>query len=246
MSDNKCIIKVENMSKAFGDNVVLENINTEVQRGDIIAVIGPSGCGKSTFIRTLNLLEVPDSGSILIDGIDIMDKKVDINKMRQKVGMVFQHFNLFPNLTIKDNIAIAPIKTKQMSKEEAYKKAEELLERVGLADKADAYPDTLSGGQKQRIAIVRALAMNPEVILFDEPTSALDPEMVKEVLNLIQDLAKDGMTMVIVTHEMGFARQVANRVMFFDEKGIKEEGTPEELFDNPQSDRLKSFLSMVM
>ena len=245
MSDKNCIIKVENLSKSFGDNVVLENINTEVNQGDIIAIIGPSGCGKSTFIRTLNMLEVPTGGDIYIDGIDLMDKKVDINKMRQKVGMVFQHFNLFPNLTILENIILAPVKTKQMTRSEAEEKARQLLDRVGLSDKADVYPDTLSGGQKQRIAIVRALAMNPEVLLFDEPTSALDPEMVGEVLELMKELAKSGMTMVVVTHEMGFAKEVANRVMFFDEKGIKEEGTPEEIFGAPKSPRLQSFLNAV-
>ena len=241
----ECIIKVENMTKSFGKDVVLKNINTEICKGDIVAIIGPSGCGKSTFIRTLNLLEQPTEGAIYVDGVNIMDKKVDINKIRQKVGMVFQHFNLFPNLTILENITLAPVKTGQMTAEEAEKKAMELLERVGLSDKAKAYPDTLSGGQKQRIAIVRALAMNPEILLFDEPTSALDPEMVGEVLSLMQDLAKDGMTMVVVTHEMGFAREVANRVMFFDEQMIKEEGTPEEIFDHPKSERLQSFLACI-
>lgn len=241
----ECIIKVENMTKSFGKDVVLKDISTEIYKGDIIAIIGPSGCGKSTFIRTLNLLETPTAGAVYVHDVDITDKKVDINKIRQKVGMVFQHFNLFPNLTILDNITLAPVKTGQMSQEEAEKKAMELLERVGLADKARAYPDTLSGGQKQRIAIVRALAMNPEILLFDEPTSALDPEMVGEVLSLMKDLAKDGMTMVVVTHEMGFAREVANRVMFFDEQIIKEEGTPEEVFDNPKSERLQNFLSCI-
>ena len=241
----ECIIKVENMTKSFGKDVVLKDINTEIYKGDIIAIIGPSGCGKSTFIRTLNLLEQPTAGAIYVHDVDITDKKVDINKIRQKVGMVFQHFNLFPNLTILDNITLAPVKNGQMSQEEAEKKAMELLERVGLLDKAKAYPDTLSGGQKQRIAIVRALAMNPEILLFDEPTSALDPEMVGEVLSLMKDLAKDGMTMVVVTHEMGFAREVANRVMFFDEQIIKEEGTPEEVFDNPKSERLQNFLSCI-
>ena len=245
MNDKDVIIKVDHMTKSYGDNIVLEDINTVVNKGDIIAIIGPSGCGKSTFIRTLNLLEKPDSGSVLLDGQDLTDKKVDINKMRQKVGMVFQHFNLFPNLTIKENITLAPVKTKLMSKQEAEKKADELLERVGLSDKADAYPDTLSGGQKQRIAIIRSLAMNPEVILFDEPTSALDPEMVGEVLELMKELAKEGMTMVVVTHEMGFAKEVANRVMFLDEKGIKEEGTPEEIFESPKSPRLQNFLKRV-
>ena len=239
------MIRVENMTMAYGDNVVLENVNTEVHKGDVIAIIGPSGCGKSTFIRTLNMLETPKKGAIYINDTNLMDKKVDINKMRQKVGMVFQHFNLFPNLTIKENITLAPVKTKLMSKQQAEQKAEQLLERVGLSDKAQAYPSTLSGGQKQRIAIVRALAMNPEVLLFDEPTSALDPEMVGEVLELMKELAKDGMTMVVVTHEMGFAREVANRVMFFDEKGIKEEGTPHEIFDTPKSPRLQSFLARV-
>lgn len=245
MNDKNCIIKVDNMTKSYGDLVVLENINTEVYKGDIIAIIGPSGCGKSTFIRTLNLLETPNDGAIYIDGINITDKKVNINKMRQRVGMVFQHFNLFPNLTIRENITLAPIQTKIMSKEDAKKKADELLERVGLLDKADAYPDTLSGGQKQRIAIVRALAMNPEVLLFDEPTSALDPEMVGEVLELMKELAKEGMTMVVVTHEMSFAKEVATKVMFFDEKIIKEEGTPEEVFGNPKSQRLQTFLARV-
>ena len=241
----ECIIKVENMTKSFGKDVVLKDICTEIYKGDIIAIIGPSGCGKSTFIRTLNLLEQPTAGAIYVDGENIMDKKVDINKIRQKVGMVFQHFNLFPNLTILDNITLAPVKTGQMSEADAKNKAMELLERVGLADKAKAYPDTLSGGQKQRIAIVRALAMNPEILLFDEPTSALDPEMVGEVLSLMKDLAKDGMTMVVVTHEMGFAKEVANRVMFFDEQIIKEEGTPEEIFENPKSERLQNFLSCI-
>ena len=241
----ECIIKVENMTKSFGKDVVLKGINTEINKGDIIAIIGPSGCGKSTFIRTLNLLEQPTEGAIYVDGENIMDKKVDINKIRQKVGMVFQHFNLFPNLTILDNITLAPVKTGQMNEADAKKKAMELLERVGLSDKAMAYPDTLSGGQKQRIAIIRALAMNPEILLFDEPTSALDPEMVGEVLSLMKDLAKDGMTMVVVTHEMGFAKEVANRVMFFDEQIIKEEGSPEEVFDHPKSERLQNFLSCI-
>lgn len=245
MSDRESIIRVEDMTMAYGNLTVLENVSTEVKKGDIIAIIGPSGCGKSTFIRTLNLLEVPKSGAIYLDDVNLLDKKADINKMRQRVGMVFQHFNLFPNLTIRENITLAPIKTKLMTKEEANAKADELLARVGMTDKADVYPDTLSGGQKQRIAIVRSLAMNPEVMLFDEPTSALDPEMVGEVLELMKELARDGMTMVVVTHEMGFAREVANRVMFLDEKGIKEEGTPEEIFSNPKSPRLQSFLARV-
>ena len=245
MSAKECIIRVEDMTKAYGNQVVLEHINTEVYKGDIIAIIGPSGCGKSTFIRTLNMLEVPESGAVYIDNVNLMDKKADINRMRQKVGMVFQHFNLFPNLTIRENITLAPVKTKLMGKEEANEKAEQLLIRVGMADKADAYPDTLSGGQKQRIAIIRALAMNPEVLLFDEPTSALDPEMVGEVLELMKELAKEGMTMVVVTHEMGFAKEVANRVMFLDEKSIKEEGTPEEILCSPKSPRLQTFLARV-
>ena len=241
----ECIIKVENMTKAFGKDIVLKNINTEIYKGDIIAIIGPSGCGKSTFIRTLNLLEQPTDGAIYVDGENITDKKVNINKIRQKVGMVFQHFNLFPNLTILENITLAPVKTGQMSLEDAEKKAKELLGRVGLLDKENMYPNTLSGGQKQRIAIVRALAMNPKILLFDEPTSALDPEMVGEVLGLMKDLAKEGMTMVVVTHEMGFAREVANRVMFFDEQIIKEEGTPQEIFKNPKCERLQNFLYCV-
>ncbi len=243
MSDS--IIRVENITKSFGENVVLENVSTTVNKGDIIAIIGSSGCGKSTFIRMLNLLEKPTEGKIFVGNTDLTDKKININEVRKKVGMVFQHFNLFPNMTIMENITLAPVKTKLMSKQEAAEMAGKLLERVGLADKANAYPDTLSGGQKQRIAIVRALAMQPEVILFDEPTSALDPEMVGEVLSLMKELALEGMTMVVVTHEMGFAREVANRVMFFDEKGIKEEGTPEEIFENPKSPRLKSFLARI-
>ena len=236
---------ISNLDLYYTDFHALKNVNLDLPEKEITAFIGPSGCGKSTFIRTLNLLEKPDSGSVLLDGQDLMDKKVDINKMRQKVGMVFQHFNLFPNLTIRENITLAPVKTKLLSKEEASKKADELLERVGLSDKADAYPDTLSGGQKQRIAIIRSLAMNPEIILFDEPTSALDPEMVGEVLELMKELAREGMTMVVVTHEMGFAKEVANRVMFLDEKAIKEEGTPEEIFGSPKSPRLQNFLKRV-
>ena len=230
---NEILIKVENLSKSFGDNEVLSNVNMQIEKGEVIAIIGPSGCGKSTFIRTLNQLEEATSGAIYVDGEDITAKGVDINDVRRRVGMVFQHFNLFPHLTIKKNLTLAPVKLGIMSESEADAKAVELLERVGLSDKADAYPDSLSGGQKQRIAIARTLAMNPEVILFDEPTSALDPE-------------DDGMTMVVVTHEMGFAKEVADRVMFFDEKGIKEEGTPAEIFNFPQSQRLKDFLSKVL
>ena len=243
---SEVLIKVENLSKSYGDNQVLENVNMQIEKGEVIAIIGPSGCGKSTFIRTLNQLEDATSGSIYLDGIDITADGVDINDVRRRVGMVFQHFNLFPHLTIKKNLTLAPVKLKIMSEDEASAKATELLERVGLLDKADAYPDSLSGGQKQRIAIARTLAMNPEVILFDEPTSALDPEMVGEVLGLMKELAEDKMTMVVVTHEMGFAREVADRVLFFDEKGIKEQGTPAEIFDNPKSQRLKDFLSKVL
>ena len=240
------LLFVEGLTKAYGDHVVLDNISTEVKRGEVIAIIGPSGCGKSTFLRSLKQLEKITSGCILFEGVDITGSSVDINNIRRKIGMVFQQFNLFPHMTIKENIMFAPVKLKEMTREEASKKAEELLERVGLLDKADAYPDMLSGGQKQRIAIARTLAMNPDLILFDEPTSALDPEMVGEVLELMNELAQEGMTMIVVTHEMGFAREVANRVMFIDEKHIKEEGTPEEIFENPKSPRLKEFLSKVL
>lgn len=240
------LLFVEGLTKAYGDHVVLDNISTEVKRGEVIAIIGPSGCGKSTFLRSLNQLEKITSGCILFEGVDITGSSVDINNIRRKIGMVFQQFNLFPHMTIKENIMFAPVKLKEMTREEASKKAEELLKRVGLSDKADAYPDMLSGGQKQRIAIARTLAMNPDLILFDEPTSALDPEMVGEVLVLMNELAQEGMTMIVVTHEMGFAREVANRVMFIDEKHIKEEGTPEEIFENPKSPRLKEFLSKVL
>lgn len=245
MSSNP-IIKIENLVKSYGDNLVLDGINTEIHKGEVIAIIGPSGCGKSTFIRTINQLEDVTSGKILFEGVDITDKSVDINKIRRKVGMVFQQFNLFPHLTIRENIMLAPVKLDIMSKKEAHAKSEELLKRVGLLDKADMYPGSLSGGQKQRIAIARTLAMNPEVILFDEPTSALDPEMVGEVLDLMKELADDNLTMIVVTHEMGFARNVANRIMFFDEKNIKEEGAPKDIFENPQSPRLREFLSKVL
>ena len=244
--NNDILIKVENLSKSFGDNVVLKDVNLTISKGEVIAIIGPSGCGKSTFIRTLNQLEDVTGGSIFVDGENITEKGVDINDVRRRVGMVFQHFNIFPHLTNKKNLTLAPVKLGLMSQADADKKAAELLERVGLADKANAYPDSLSGGQKQRIAIARTLAMNPEVILFDEPTSALDPEMVGEVLSLMKELADDGMTMVVVTHEMGFAREVADRVLFFDEQGIKEQGTPAEIFDNPKSQRLQDFLSKVL
>ena len=247
MSDNgKKLIEVKNLTKKFGDHTVLDGITTDICQGEVVAIIGPSGFGKSTFLRSLNLLEMPTSGQILFEGIDLTDKSVDINKVRQKIGMVFQQFNLFPNHTIKDNITLAPVKLGLMTKEEADKKAMELLERVGLPEKADSYPSMLSGGQKQRIAIARSLAMNPDVMLFDEPTSALDPEMVGEVLGLMRELAADGMTMVVVTHEMGFAKEVATRVMFINEGNIREENTPEEFFGNPKNPRLCDFLSKVL
>lgn len=240
------LIEVKDLRKAFGDNEVLKGINTTVHEGEVIAIVGPSGCGKSTFLRSLNLLEVPTGGQILFEGVDITDKSVNINKMREKIGMVFQQFNLFPNMTVKENIMLAPVRLKIMSKEEASKKADELLKRIGLADKANARPQQLSGGQQQRIAIIRSLAMNPDVMLFDEPTSALDPEMVGEVLSLMKDLAESGMTMMIVTHEMGFAREVADRVFFINDGVIQEENTPQEFFANPKNPRLKEFLSKVL
>ena len=245
MSDN-VILEVKDLHKYYEKQEVLKGISTTVRKGDVIAIIGPSGCGKSTFLRSLNLLEVPTKGQILFEGTDITDKKTDINQMRRKIGMVFQQFNLFPNMTIRENIMLAPVKQKLMTKEQASAKAEELLARIGLADKAEAYPAQLSGGQKQRIAIVRSLAMNPDVILFDEPTSALDPEMVGEVLQVMKELASTGMTMVVVTHEMGFAREVANRVMFINEGVIAEEGTPQEIFSAPKSQRLQELLSRVL
>ena len=241
------MIEVKNLVKRFDDGfVVLNGISEKIEKGEKIVIIGPSGSGKSTFLRCLNLLETATSGEILFEGRNILDKKTDINEIRQKMGMVFQHFNLFPHLTVLQNITLAPVMLKKMTKDAADKKARELLDRIGLLDKADAYPSSLSGGQKQRIAIVRSLAMNPDVILFDEPTSALDPEMVGEVLNLMKELANDGMTMVVVTHEMGFAREVATRVLFMDGGVIAESGTPEEIFSNPKSDRLKQFLSAVI
>lgn len=240
------MIKVCNLKKSFGDNQVLRGIDYEVNKGDKIVVIGPSGSGKSTFLRCLNLLEIPTSGEIWFDGKLITDKKTDINEVRRHMGMVFQHFNLFNNKTIMENITLAPIYHKIMTKEQANEKALELLKRVGLSDKADAYPSQLSGGQKQRAAIVRSLAMSPKVMLFDEPTSALDPEMVGEVLQVMKDLAEEGMTMVVVTHEMGFAREVASKVLFIDEGIIQEENTPTEFFTNPQNPRLKEFLSKVL
>ena len=250
MSDNtnqaEVILEVQDLRKSFGDHEVLKGITTTIRKGDVLALIGPSGCGKSTFLRSLNMLETPTGGHVLFEGIDMTDAAVDINHVREKIGMVFQQFNLFPNMTIKENIMLAPVKLGKMTKEEAEKRAMELLERIGLADKAAAYSTQLSGGQKQRIAIVRSLAMSPDIILFDEPTSALDPEMVGEVLSVMKELAEDGMTMVVVTHEMGFAREVANRVMFINDGVIQEENSPKELFSNPQSPRLREFLSKVL
>lgn len=242
------MIVVNNLEKSFlnGKLHILKGISTKIEKGEKVVIIGPSGSGKSTFLRCLNLLETPDSGSIIFEGTDITDKKTDINAIRQKMCMVFQHFNLFPHLTVLQNITLAPVTLKKKTKEEAELQARKLLERIGLADKADAYPNSLSGGQKQRIAIVRSLAMDPDVILFDEPTSALDPEMVGEVLQLMKDLADEGMTMIVVTHEMGFAREVATRVMFMDGGVIAEEGTPSEVFDTPKSPRLQQFLNAVL
>lgn len=240
------LIQVQNLQKKFGDNMVLDGISTEICKGEVVAIIGPSGSGKSTFLRSLNLLEIPTGGKILVEGVDITDPKVDIDKHRQKIGMVFQQFNLFPHMDIMKNLTIGPVKLQGISQEEAEKEAMRLLERVGLADRAHAYPSQLSGGQKQRIAIVRALCMKPDVMLFDEPTSALDPEMVGEVLNVMRDLAEEKMTMVVVTHEMGFAREVATRVLFMDGGYIMEEAAPEEFFTNPKNERLKSFLSKVL
>ena len=240
------MIRVSNLNKSFGKNNVLKGIDEHIEKGEVVVVIGPSGSGKSTFLRCLNLLESPTSGKIVFEGNDITDKGTDINKIREKMGMVFLQFNLFPHKTVLQNLTIAPIKVKGLSKQEAEKKAMELLNRVGLADKAEAYPSSLSGGQKQRIAIARALAMEPDVMLFDEPTSALDPEMVGEVLSVMNDLAKEGMTMVVVTHEMGFAREVGDRILFMDNGGIVEEGSPEEIFTNPKNPRTIDFLSKVL
>ena len=240
------MINVENLSKNFGNLKVLKNISTTINKGEIISIIGPSGSGKSTFLRCINKLEEPTEGHIYIDGMDLMDKKTDINKIRERVGMVFQHFNLFPNMTVLENLTLSPIMVKKESKDEAEKYALYLLEKVGLLDKAKSYPTQLSGGQKQRIAIARALAMKPEVILFDEPTSALDPEMIKEVLDVMRDLAKDGMTMLIVTHEMGFARNVGNRILFMDNGEIIEDCSPKDFFENPTNERIKDFLNKVL
>ena len=240
------MISVKALRKSFGGVEVLRGIDYEIEKGDVLCIIGPSGSGKSTFLRCLNLLEKPDSGEVWLDGVELTAKKCNINAQRMKMGMVFQQFNLFPHMTVLENLCCAPMMLKKISREDAEAKAMSLLERVGLADRADAYPAQLSGGQKQRIAIVRALCMEPEVMLFDEPTSALDPEMVGEVLDVMKELAHEGMTMIVVTHEMGFAREVAKRVMFMDEGVIMEENSPEELFNNPQSERLKSFLSKVL
>lgn len=246
-NSSEVLIEVRGLEKKFENGIhALNNISTDIQKGEVVVVIGPSGSGKSTFLRCLNLLELPTDGSIEIDGVSITNKKTNINKHRQKMGMVFQHFNLFPHMTILGNMTLGPIKLLGMKKEDAEARAMDLLKRVGLDDRANAYPSQLSGGQKQRIAIVRALCMEPEVMLFDEPTSALDPEMVGEVLEVMKDLAKDGMTMVVVTHEMGFAREVGSRVLFMAEGKLVEEGTPEQIFDNPQSDRLKAFLAKVI
>ena len=240
------MINVENLSKNFGDLKVLKNISTTINKGEIISIIGPSGSGKSTFLRCINKLEEPTKGHIYIDGMDLMDKNTDINKIRERVGMVFQHFNLFPNMTVLENLTLSPTMVKKESKEEAEKYALYLLEKVGLSDKASSYPAQLSGGQKQRIAIARALAMKPEVILFDEPTSALDPEMIKEVLDVMRDLAKEGMTMLIVTHEMGFAKNVGNRILFMDNGEIIEDCSPKDFFENPTNERIKDFLNKVL
>ena len=249
MKDNsQPLIVVKDVKKYYKGEVIkaLDGINLTINEGEVVVIIGPSGSGKSTMLRCLNLLEIPTDGEIIFEGENLLGKKTNIDKHRQKMGMVFQHFNLFPNMTIRENICLAPVKLKLMTKEEASKKADELLERVGLKDKADTYPAMLSGGQKQRVAIARALAMNPEVMLFDEPTSALDPEMVGEVLTIIKELAQSGMTMLIVTHEMGFAKEVSNRCMFFSDGNITEENAPKEFFENPQSPRLKEFLSKVL
>ena len=245
-AQGEVMIHVEDLRKSFGDNNVLNGITQDIRKGEKVVIIGPSGSGKSTFLRCLNLLEVPTSGHIIFEGTDLTDKNTDINAIRRKMGMVFQHFNLFPNMTVRRNITLAPVRTGFMKQDEADAEAERLLSRVGLLEKADAYPASLSGGQKQRIAIVRALAMNPDMLLFDEPTSALDPERVGEVLEVMKELAEAGMTMAVVTHEMGFAREVGTRVLFIDEGIVKEENTPQEFFSNPQNPRLQDFLSKVL
>ncbi len=246
VENNDILIKVVDLKKNFGDLQVLKGVSEDIRKGEVVSVIGPSGGGKSTFLRCLNLLEIPDGGKVYFEGVDITDKSVDINKHRQKMGMVFQHFNVFPNMTVGENITMAPVLLGKKTKEEADKLADELLLRVGLSDKKNEYPQKLSGGQKQRLAIVRALAMEPDVMLFDEPTSALDPEMVGEVLQVIKELVKTGMTTVIVTHEMGFAKEISDRVLFMDGGIIAEEGTPEEVFENPKNPRTKEFLSKVL
>lgn len=247
MSDRgEVLIRVQNLTKAFGDFKALNDVSTDIRSGEVVFVVGPSGSGKSTFLRCLNRMEEPSSGHILFEGVDILDPKTDINVHRQKMGMVFQHFNLFPHMTILKNMTIAPMKLQKKTQEEAEKEAMKLLEKVGLADRANAYPSQLSGGQKQRIAIVRSLCMRPDVMLFDEPTSALDPEMVGEVLNVMADLARENMTMVVVTHEMGFAKEVADRILFMADGQIIEENNPKDFFGNPKSERLKSFLSKVL
>ena len=246
MSDNDVLIKVRNLEKKFNGVTALKSVNADIKKGEVVVMIGPSGSGKSTFLRCMNLLEIPTSGTITFNGVDITDKNVDINVHRQKMGMVFQHFNLFPHMTILKNMTLAPMKLQKKSEEEANAEAMKLLERVGLADRAQAYPSQLSGGQKQRIAIVRALCMKPDVMLFDEPTSALDPEMVGEVLEVMKELAKEGMTMLVVTHEMGFAREVSDRVLFMDDGVILEDRNPKELFGDPREERTKEFLSKVL
>lgn len=245
-TDSEVLIEIRNLGKSFGDHEVLKDISLDVHKGEVISIIGPSGCGKSTFLRSINLLEKPTSGSIKVEGIDILDPDTDVDMLRRKIGMVFQSFNLFPHKTVKENVMLAPVKLKIMTEEEASEKADMILKRVGLLNKADQYPSRLSGGQQQRVAIARALAMNPDVMLFDEPTSALDPEMVGEVLKIIKGLADYGMTMLVVTHEMGFAREISDRVLFFDEGVIAEENTPDEFFGNPQNERLKDFLSKIL
>ena len=245
-ADSKLAVKVDRLYKSFGNLKVLREITTEIHKGEVIAIIGPSGCGKSTFLRCLNLLEIPTSGKIYIDGVDITLPKADIMKIRQKVGMVFQHFHLFPHMTVLQNVIYAPVKVKQIAKDEARLKGLELLEKVGLSDKAEVYPSKLSGGQKQRVAIARCLAMEPEILLMDEPTSALDPEMVKEVLDVMKALTKTGITMAIVTHEMGFAREVAHRILFLDGGKVAEDVPPQEFFSNPKCDRAKQFLEKML
>ena len=246
IADREVLIEVKGLEKAYGDHQVLKGINLEVHKGEVISIIGPSGCGKSTFLRSINLLEQPTGGQVLFEGIDTMAPETDINKLREKIGMVFQNFNLFPHKTVKENIMLAPVKLGLRTEEEAANTADKLLKRIGLSEKADQYPSRLSGGQQQRVAIARALAMNPDVMLFDEPTSALDPEMVGEVLDLMKTLADSGMTMIVVTHEMNFAKEVSDRVMFFNEGVVAEENEPKEFFENPKNERLQDFLSKVL